>query len=229
MIFQSTEIVFPWPKETGGRSGKGYWSVQHNGVMLLQKLLVSVGVDRMEMWFTPGLKNIIEREGWVFAEAGSGYAATRFVDPELAPKAGKYTWREIPAHWAAEEKRPVKVASPERDFLPIILQAGDPAQYGSFEKFQAAVLAGKITINAKASELEYQPVGGPVITWNYQHDADPLVLPRVDGKTPDLQPALLFDSPFLKATWEDSKIYAGAGPFRAVYDLSTNEIKEAKQ
>ncbi len=144
-----------------------------------------------------GPENTIVCEGWIFAEAGSGYAATRFVDPEQAPKEGKYTWREIPAVWSAKEKRPVKVASPEKDFLPIILQAGDPAQYGSFEKFRAAVLAGKITINAKDSELDYQPVGGPVITWNYNQNAKPLfVLPKVDGKNPDLQPRCFFDSPF---------------------------------
>ena len=77
--------------------------------------------------------------------------------------------------------------------------------------------------------MEYQPVGGPAITWNYKQDADPLALPRVDGKAPDLQPSLLFDSPFLKATWEDPKIYAGAGPFRAVYDMGKSTITESKK
>ena len=74
--------------------------------------------------------------------------------------------------------------------------------------------------------MAYQPVGGPVITWNYNQNAKPLVLPRVEGKTTDLQPALLFDSPFLKAKWGDPKIYTGAGLFRAMYDFSKLEIKE---
>ena len=183
----------------------------------------------MEVQFSRDLTNFTERAGWIFAEVGSGYAAVRFVDPAQAPKEGKYTWREIPAHWSQKDQRPMKIVSPEKDFLPIIIQAGDPAQYGSFEKFQKAVLAGKITINAKASEMEYQPVGGPVITWNYNQNAKPLVLPLVDGKTPDLLPPLLFDSPFLKAKWEDPKIYAGAGPFRAVYEMDKCTITESRK
>jgi hypothetical protein len=193
--------------------------------MIVQKLLKSRFVDRMDARFTANLK-ITEREGWIFAEAGSGYAAVRFVDPREPSGAGKYSWSEIPPHWTEKDKPAIKVASPERDFLPIIFQAGDPAQFGSFERFQKTVLAGKITINAKASELEYKTLSGPVITWNYNQNAKPLVLPRVDGKTPDLLPALLFDSPFLKAKWDDPKIYAGAGPFRAVYDMEKCTVTE---
>ena len=232
VIFQSNEAVYSSPgviphTSGSGRSGREYWGVQSDGAMVVQKLLKSHFVDRMEACFTANLK-ITEREGWIFAEAGSGYAAVRFVDPGQAAGAGKYTWHEIQPKFKTGLKVTIKVTSPERDFLPIIFQAGDPAQFGSFEKFQKAVFDSKITINAKASELEYQLLGGPVITWNYKHDADPLVLPRVDGKPPDLQPALLFDSPFLKAKWEDPKIYVGAGPFRAVYDFSKDEIKETK-
>jgi hypothetical protein len=221
-VFQSGEAVYPWPtKETVMRSSKAFWGVQHDGSMVVQKLLKAEGMERLGAVFTPGLK-ITELEGWIFAEAGSGYAAVRFVDPRQPSGQGRYT-----LHENVKQQAQGKIAAPERDFLPIVLQAGDPAQYGSFEKFQKAVLAGKITISAKASVVEYQPVGGQVITWNYKQDANPLVLPRVHGKTPDLQPALLFDSPFLKAKWEDPKIYAGAGPFRAVYDMEKCTITES--
>ena len=44
-----------------------------------------------------------------------------------------------------------------------------------------------------------------------------------------LATALLFNSPFLKAKWEDPKIYAGAGSFRAVYDMEKDTITESKQ
>ncbi len=230
LIFQSNEAVFPNPKVIPHKSGSGrpsteQWSVQSDGTMIVQKLLKSRFVDRMEACFTANLK-ITEREGWIFAEAGSGYAAVRFVDPQEPSGAGKYSWSEIPPHWSQKDKPAIKVASPERDFLPIIIQAGDPAQFGSFEKFQKAVLASRITINAKASEFKYQMAGGPAIIWNYDQKAIPLILPRVDGKTPDLQPAMLFDSPFLKARWDDPKIYAGAGPFRAVYDMEKCTVTE---
>ena len=231
VIFQSNEAVYASPKviphaSASGRSNRESWGVQCAGAMVVQKLLKSRFVDRLDACFTANLK-ITERDGWIFAEAGSGSAAVRVVDPRQPNGAGKYSWYDI--HPKAKERLPftIKAASPERDFLPIIIQAGDRSQYASSEKFQQAVLASRITIKAEASELEYQPAGGPVITWNYRQDADPLVLPRVDGKTPDLQPAMLFDSPFLKARWGDPIIHAGAGPFRAVYDMENFTVNES--
>ena len=231
LIFQSDEAVYPWPKEIfktkdSGRSSKAFGGIQHDGAMVVQKLLKSDAVDRIDVVFTSNPK-ITERGGWIFAEAGSGYAAVRFVDPAQPSGEGKYQWSDVAK--AAKGKPTGKIAAPERDFLPIVFQAGDPAQFGSFENFQKEVLNSKVTINANASELEYKPVGGPVITWNYKQDAEPLALPRVDGKTPDLQPALLYDSPFLKAKWEDPLIYAGAGPFRAVYDMKNRTVTESKK
>lgn len=225
LIFQSGEAVYPWPKEVftkadSGRSGNAFWSVQHDDVMVVQKLRNSVSVDRLQAVFSPGLK-ITERAGWIFSEAGSGYAAVCFVDPEAPAAIGQYALTEAPKI----KRQPVgQFALPRKDFLPMIFHAGDSSQHGTFENFQATILAGKRVINEAVSELEYRPVDGRVITWNYNQDLKPLPLPRVNGQTPDLLPALTFDSPFLRTKWADPRIYAGAGPFRAVYDFSTNEI-----
>ncbi len=229
LIFQSGEAVYPWPKEVFknadvGRSGNAFWGVQHDDVMVLQKLRKSASVDRIQAVFSPGLM-LTERAGWIFAEAGSGYAAVCFVDPENPAAIGQYVMSEAPRI----KRQPVgQFALPQKDFLPMIFHAGYARQHGTFEKFQESILAGKRVINQAASELEYRPVDGPVITWNFNQDADPLPLPRVNGKSPDLQPAWLFNSPFLKAKWEDPRIYAGAGPFRAVYDFSTHEIHQRR-
>ena len=76
--------------------------------------------------------------------------------------------------------------------------------------------------------MDYKSLNGATITWNYNQNAQPIVLPRVNGKTPDLAPPLLFNSPFFKAKWDDSRLYTGAGPFRAVYDFEKNTVEESK-
>ena len=65
-----------------------------------------------------------------------------------------------------------------------------------------------------------------MITWFYNQNAKPLGLALVNGQPPNLAPALVFDGPFMKAKFGDPRVYAGAGPFRAVYDVEKYTITE---
>ena len=121
------------------------------------------------------------------------------------------------------------MAKPTGKFLPILIHAGYPERDGSFEQFQKTVLAGKITIDQAKSRIDYRPKDGAVITWFYNKDSKPLELALVNGQPPNLAPALLFDGPFLKAKFGDPRIYAGAGPFRAVYDMEESTVTEWKK
>ena len=118
------------------------------------------------------------------------------------------------------------MAKPTGKLLPILIHAGDPDRYGSFEQFQKTVLAGKITIEPEKSRIDYRPQEGAAITWFYDQNAQPLKPALVNGEPPNLEPALLFDSPFMKAKFGDPRVYVGAGPFRAVYDLEKWTIAE---
>ena len=73
--------------------------------------------------------------------------------------------------------------------------------------------------------MEYRPRGTAAITWAYDPKANPLPMPRVNGQPANLEPELTFNSPFLKARWGDRRIYAGAGPYRSVYDFETNQVR----
>ena len=113
----------------------------------------------------------------------------------------------------------IRKARPTGKFLPILFHAGDPDRDGSFEQFQKSVLEGKITIDQAKSRIEYRPKDGAVITWYYNQNAKPLGLALVNGQPPNLAPALVFGGPFMKSKFGDPRVYVGAGPFRAVYDL----------
>jgi hypothetical protein len=68
-----------------------------------------------------------------------------------------------------------------------------------------------------------------VVTWFYNQNAKPLELALVNGQPPNLSPALVYDSPYMKAKFGDTKVYVGAGPFRAVYDMDKCTVMESKK
>jgi len=60
LIFQSDEAVYPWPKEIfktkdSGRSSKAFWGIQHDGTMVVQKLLKSDGWSSFDLTFVDGV------------------------------------------------------------------------------------------------------------------------------------------------------------------------------
>lgn len=231
LLFQSGQFIFPTQKniprkEASGRSGKAFWSIQHENVMMLQQFSDSESVEEMQVGFSSGL-NILDHEGWIFAAAKSGYGAIRFIDPAAGAAATGYQWdTNYKPHWTLpqDERR----AKPTGKLLPILIHAGDSDQYGSFEQFQKTILEGAITIDREKSRIDYRPKDGAVVTWFYDQNAKPLKLALVNGEPPNLAPALVYDGPFMKAQFGDPRVYVGAVPFRAVYDFSKIEIEEAK-
>lgn len=232
LLFQSGQFIYPTQKNipstvASGRSGKAFWSIQHENVMMLQQFGDSQRVEDMRVSFSGGL-NIVDREGWIFAAAKSGYAAIRFIDPAAGAAATAYQWdADFKPHWSLPQDE--RMAKPTGKFLPILFHAGDPSRDGSFEQFQKLILEGKIMIDRANSRIDYQPKARAAITWFYDQSAKPLKPALVNGQPPNLQPALLFDSPFMKAKFGEPKVYVGAGPYRAVYDFSTLEIKQPEQ
>lgn len=230
LLFQSGQYIYVMAKnlpttQNSGRSGKAYWSIQHENMMMLQQFVDSGHVEAVALFFSGGL-NIVEREGWIFASAESGYAAVRYIDPSAGAADASYKWDADFKPRGAMPKD-LRRMVPTGTFLPILIHAGDPDWDGSFEQFQKTVLAGKITIDPAKSRIEYRPKEGAAITWCYNQKAKPLELALVNGQPPNLSPALLFDGPFMKAKFGDPKIYVGAGPFRAVYDFDKATISES--
>lgn len=230
LLFQSGQYIYVMPKNTTtkGRSGKAFWSIQHENVMMLQQFADSSRVEAIALSFSGGL-NIVEREGWIFAAAESGYAAVRFIDPSAGAADASYKWDADFKLKKGVTPKDLRRVGPTGKFLPILIHAGDPARDGSFEQFQKTVQEGKITIDQAKSRIDYRPKDGAEITWFYNQNANPLELALVNGQPPNLSPALVFDGPFMKAKFGDPRVYVGAGPFRAVYDLEKLTVTESKK
>ena len=198
--------VAPFP-ENNGRHLDAFWHVQHKNVMVGQKFK-SFRVGRMGA-FIPPTPEREEADGWVFVNAGDAYAAVR-------PAYGGYTWDDT-ENWTDKASGRSAVMFFNDEWAPLILNAGDVTEFGSFANFKKRILNDselKVTDDA----VIYRGPGQPALTFYHQQlneirttkndqealeggtgYAGKLKLPEIDGKTVNLRPELAYQSPFLSS------------------------------
>lgn len=207
--------VHPVAEHTGGgRSQHAFWSVQHEGTLLLQRIAQKGGghpgsyhTGKLGIRFEGGDLRRTEEDGWIFSTDGKASVGVRFLD-------GGYRWDEKRA-----QADPEKFCGPG-DTTRILLQAGDVASHPSFEAFRAAVRASELSVTA---DLVTYGFGTNRIEMSRYDAAAPerFVLPRINGRLVDLHPAATFESPCLNSTFNHDKITVTVGPVRRVLDFAT--------
>ena len=111
------------------------WCVQSKDVMIAQRALGHGYPGCSKVEFESGFKKV-ERDGWVFVDNGEAFAAVKVVT-------GGTFWGE-----------PIKRSLYLEDQLsPIIIQTGTLEAYGSFKKFQKAIL--KAPLKYVDNKVEY--------------------------------------------------------------------------
>jgi hypothetical protein len=196
----------------GGRPQHSFWSVQHENVLILQRIAPhaagSYSTGAVGVGFAgPALKKV-ERDGWVFASNGKAFAGVRFLD-------GAHQW-----------DKKGEVATPARfdtakDQSRILLHAGDLASDGSFEKFQSAVLANACTITAEKVDYRWGAAGSRLEVTRYiPQAARAFTLPLINGKPVDLRPPATYQSPCLNGAFGSDRIAVTVGPVTRLLDFS---------
>ena len=180
----------------GGRPQNPFFTIQHQNVLLLQRIARrtmphgSYNTDRIMMRFTGADLHKTEQSGWIFTTNGKAYVAVRFLD-------GGHVWNE-----AQTEAFPANYSGHSNDTTRILMHAGDITE-GSFEAFQAAVLANPLTVTT--NDVDYR-FGSPQqrIQVNRYVASSPqnFAQPRINGITQELRPNAAnplktFDSPYL--------------------------------
>ncbi len=169
------------------RAYNQHWSVQNKGCMITQKLPEGYAWEGkpMRVFFSnAGLSNFEEKNGWVFVESHGAYAALKCVSKG-------YKWEcDTDGKWLVCED----------ELTPIILEVVSKTDYSSYSAFQQKIL----TSNLKTD-------GGKVIyrsTYNddFVFNSDYSGLASVNGKTIDIQPEMVYDSPFIKSVWDSGKV-----------------------
>lgn len=200
-------------KTGAGRPQHSFWSVQHENVLILQRIAGnrekgSYSTGKISLRFdAPGLETR-ETDGWIFAGNGKAFAAVKFLD-------GGHRWDE-----ARKTASPAKFGG-KGDTGRILLHAGDITTHGSLEKFQDSVLANPPDVTPE--KVDYRFGAGKQRIEMFRYDqASPrsFKLPLLNGQPVNLHPAATYDSPFLKGGFNSDRITVNVGPVRQVFDFA---------
>ena len=201
-------------KTGAGRPQHSFWSVQHQNVLLIQRIgdhkekgAYSTGTISMS-FAVPGLQ-ISETGGWILAHNGKAFAAVKFLD-------GGHRW-----------DMEHKVASPtdfrgKADTGRILLHAGDITTHGTFARFCESILRNKLEVSADTVTYRFDEGKQRIEMFRYDV-AEPgaFRLPLINGQPVNLHPSTTYDSPFLKSDFRSDRIHVNLGPVRQVLDFAS--------
>ncbi len=214
----SDEICAVYPvieKTRGGRPQHPLWSVQHENVIILQRIaparrkgMGSYSTGKVGIRFHGRELEKVEEDGWIFAGNGKAFIGVKFLD-------GGYQWDE-----EREEATPADFDRAS-DKSRILLHAGDVTTHGSFARFRAEVLATRLNVSANQVEYEFGSTDSRLEVALYDGDnLQRFSLPRINGKPIDLRPPTTFQSPYLNGAFGSDKIDVTVGPVEQLLDFS---------
>jgi HEAT repeat protein len=188
------------------------WNVQSKDVMITQRRLGAYYGGYVHLDFTSGFEKV-ERDGWLFVTNGEAFAAINVL-------VGGYTWTD-----------PVKGSLDVKDQCsPIIIQTGSVKEYGSFAKFQDAILKAPLKLEyAAGDEKQLQKVDytGPHSSKvEFFTQTKPFILPKVDGKTVDLDLKYNYQSPYMQNKVGSDVVNVSYGTRKWAYDFGRNTVTE---
>ncbi|MEI7729154.1 MAG: hypothetical protein WCO56_06265 [Verrucomicrobiota bacterium] len=199
----------------GGRPQHSFWSVQHENVLILQRIaplgrstLGSYNTDAVGIGFEGKALKKVEEAGWIFASNGKAFVGVKFLD-------GGYQWvRKQALATPANFNKPT-------DRSRLLLHAGDLVSHESFDKFKATVLANRLNVTPDKVDYQFGPVANHLEVTLYDAKApDHFSLPRINGKPVDLRPAKTYQSPYLNGDFGSDKISVSVGPLHRQLDFS---------
>ncbi|MGV7230080.1 MAG: hypothetical protein ACQ9IQ_15655, partial [Nitrospirales bacterium] len=195
--------IVPKCSNKGGDTFNEQWSVQKKSTLIAQKLKTHQKAEDMMVWISSStLSEPLEENAWVFVEAKGAFAAVR-------PVTGGYTWAPRPAK-AYEGKFLVC----ENEWSPVILEVGRKVDYTDFAAFRKAVLTQPLAFEEDV--LRYTSLSGNEFVFY----ADQSQSPKIDGKTVDYTPEMVFDGPFVRSKWLSGEVTIRKGNRSLILDFN---------
>ncbi len=226
-----------------------YRTVQHKNTLIVQQawhVMVAQPTwypsyqSRYEkpigVWLGTDWDELIEKDGWIFVQKGSAYAAVRVVlwdeefekqkkmlgegaqmyfnsaydDPTVKLREDCYKWNEERTYITLENK-----------FSPVIIEAGRKADHPTLADFMADVLDNPIelykTVVPGFNILVYTGCGddAPEIEFNAANNS----IPTIGGEYIDYSYPKLFDSPYLQSDYKSGLIKASFAGEQVMWDF----------
>lgn len=187
-------------------SGSGRHQVQHNNVYVARV----ADADHPALEFTAALKSV-ERDGWIFVTNGPAYAGIHVTG---GYQLGRFGRKEL-------GRQNCDSVTPKTAQAFVVLHAGDVSSFGSFEKFQDAIL--KAPLKVTDVSIHYTGPTAPAI----ELFRDAARATTLDGMPQPLRsPSKCYDSPYLQGDVGQSRITVRFGSYSAVYDFAKSTVTE---
>lgn len=197
----------------GGRPQDSFWSVQHENVLILQRIATnkengSYSTGKIGLRFdTPGFE-ILDEDGWIFASNGKAFAGVKFLD-------GGHQWDKTRT-----------IASPAEftgsgDTGRILLHGGDITTHGSFARFRESLRGNMLVVTTDEVDYQFGERNRHLVMFLYNVTArKSFKLPSINGSPIDLRPSAVYRSPYLNGDSDSDRIRVAVGPVRQVLDFA---------
>jgi len=187
-----------------------HWSVQDQGVLIVQKLRTNRRARGQRVWFGEGLTRS-EQSGWVFAEAPSAYAAVRVVT-------GGTRWEPDSEAQHREKNAPLGKGmwlACEDPYSPIIIEVARKCDFRTLAAFQRSIISNALAL--EHGVLRYRSrLYGADLTF-YTQSAR---LPEVNGNPINFRPSKVYDCPFIQSEWGSGVVVLRKGARKTVLDFN---------
>lgn len=103
-----------------------------------------------------------------------------------------------------------------------LLHAGDLSSHGSFARFRKILRACPLVVTA--DKVDYRSGEGSQHLEMFRYDLaarESFSLPRINGTPLDLNPAAVYQSPFLNGVSNSDRITVTVGPVRQILDFAS--------
>ena len=186
----TARIFVQSPPPEKGSLYNANWSVQHRGVLIVQRLKGS-NARGQRVWFDESLART-EKDGWVFAEAPGAFAAVRVLSGGTS--------------WEADGPSPTPWLVCNDEFSPIVIEVARKTAFPSFDDFQAAILANPLEFASNRADYASTIHDTRLTLWS-----DYSQPPQVNGKPVDYGPSKVYDCPYIQSDFGDGVVIIKKG------------------
>jgi len=180
-------------------------AVQRANAMLVQQNRKAEATSGMRVFFAEDMKaRLVERGLWLFLQEGRAYLAVGIL-PRL-PDVQGWTWEGV--HWLR----------PADEYAPLIFVGGRVARWETLDSFIAYVETHRHTVARGVLKYAFEDAQGTSV--ELELDLERAALPRIDGREIDLQPARVYDCPYLSSERGSGVVALRRGERRLTLDFN---------
>ncbi len=207
--------IVPLPRADDNRVAfNQFWSVQHKGSLITQKLKTHKGAAEMMVWMSAsGLGEPVREGEVVFVEAPGAYAAIRVGSGDF--KIVQQVLEGKKEEGSKFQSPPGHVVIPVDEYAPVVLEVMAKDKVASFTDFKSMV--SDCHGSFEGSTFRYKTIYGDVLTLDTSYQQNP----TINGKPVDYAPDKVFDSPFLNADYLGGVVTISKGNRRKMLDFES--------